>query len=159
TSADLLFHVPMHHDITVDDVGISVKARVAGFAIPIGSQTRLSGSLLNIDVDNDHLDASGTADLADSKIDFDWTEAFKTTDPATTHIALKGVLTDAARTRLGLDTDEYLKGPMGVSGTVTGHRGTLAQADLSLDLTPSIIDVDLIGVSKTAGVPVNAHLG
>ena len=56
-----------------------------------------------------------------------------------------------------MSVSDYLKGPVGVSGAIVGHRGQLTGADMTLDLTPSTLSLDLVGINKPAGFPASAH--
>jgi hypothetical protein len=157
-AVDLSFHLPMRKDLRVDDVGIGVKAAVNGFAIALGERTRLSDGSVNFQIDNARLRAQGTALLADSRLTFDWTEDFKSANPLTTHIDVKGMLDEGGREALDFPSANLLKGPVGVSAVLTGRRGTLTTADMTMDLTPAVLSIDLLGVNKPAGFPANAHV-
>ncbi|MGH6741143.1 MAG: AsmA-like C-terminal domain-containing protein, partial [Bradyrhizobium sp.] len=74
-----------------------------------------------------------------------------------TKIGIKGALDQAGREALGFHGSDYLKGPVGVVGTLTGRRGQLTIGDLTLDLTPAALYVDLVGINKPAGFPASAH--
>jgi len=74
-----------------------------------------------------------------------------------TVIGVKGLLDAAGREALGFRATDYLKGPVGVTGTLTGRRGQLVAGDLALDLTPSTLSLDLLGISKPMGFPASAH--
>ena len=156
-AVDLDFHLPMKRDLSVDEIGISVKASVTGFGISLGKNTRLSDGVVNFDIDNTHLHASGAVGLATSRLNIDWVEVFKTADPVTTRISVKGPLDQAGREMLGIGLGDYLKGPVGVTATLTGRRGQLKSADMALDLTQSTLALDLVGISKPAGFPASAH--
>jgi hypothetical protein len=156
-SVDVDVHVPMKHDVSIDEIGISVKAVVSGFGIALGRNARLSDGNVTFNIDNTQLHASGAVALATSRLNIDWVEIFKTADPATTRISVKGPLDQAGREMLGIDLGDYLKGPVGVTGTLTGHRGQLRTADLALDLTQSTLAVDLVGINKPAGFAATAH--
>lgn len=154
---DIEVKLPTRHDLKVDDVAIDVKAATTGFAITLGEHAKLSDGAINFAIDNAKLHAVGTAMLADSKLALDWTEDFKTADPVTTRVAVKGVLDNGGREALNLPST-FLKGPANVSGTLTGHRGQLLSADVTLDLAPSTLSLDLIGLDKPAGFPTAAHV-
>src|SRR5262249_43389761 len=51
-----------------------------------------------------------------------------------------------------------LKGPVGVTAVLLGKRGALTTADMTMDLTPAVLSIDLLGVNKTAGFPASAHV-
>ena len=45
-----------------------------------------------------------------------------------------------------------------MSAVLTGRRGALTTADMTMDLTPAVLSIDLLGVNKTAGFPASAHV-
>jgi hypothetical protein len=153
---DMKFHVPMRKDLSVNDVNIAIKADVSGFGIAVGKDIRLSDGAITLDIDNNHLHAYGVAGLASSRLNLDWTEDFRSAG-VTTKVLVKGPLDEAGREMLGLRLGNYLKGPIGVSGTLSGRRGQFTAADLTLDLTPTALSLDLVGITKPAGFPSSAH--
>jgi hypothetical protein len=154
---DLDFHVPMKRDVSVDRIGISVKAAVTGFGIALGSRVRLNDGTVNFEIDNSHLRAVGAVGLATSRVNIDWTELFRGTNDITTKVLVKGPVDQAGRAMLGVDVTDYVKGPIGVSGTLSGHRGQLRSADLALDLTQATMGVDLVGIAKPTGFAASAR--
>ncbi|MEI9885240.1 MAG: AsmA-like C-terminal domain-containing protein [Rhizomicrobium sp.] len=157
-AVDLDFHVPMRRNLDVDDIGIKVRAVVSGFGISLSKTARLSDGAVTFEIDNNRLHASGTTGLATSRLAVDWVEDFHGVGPVTSKINIKGPMDQAAREMLGLGgIGDYLRGPVGVSGTVFGYRGQLKSADLNLDLTPATLSVDLVGIAKPAGFPASAH--
>jgi hypothetical protein len=155
---DLSFRMPMRKNLSVDDVGIAIKAATSGFAITLGDDARLTDGAVNFEIDNAKLHASGTTLLADSRLNIDWVEDFKTSNPVTTRIAVKGPLDSGARSALNFPSSSFLKGPTLINATLTGHRGSLLTADMAMDLGPSILNLDLIGLNKPAGFPASAHV-
>ncbi|HEX4859825.1 MAG TPA: DUF3971 domain-containing protein, partial [Rhizomicrobium sp.] len=155
---DLDLKLPTRKDLKVDDVNIAIKAAVTGFAIALGDHAKLSDGAVNFAIDNAKLHAGGTAMLADSKLALDWTEDFRTSDPVTTHVQVKGVLDNGGRDALNFPSSGFLKGPANVTATLTGHRGQLINADMTLDLAPSVLSLDLIGLNKPAGFPTSARV-
>jgi len=160
TGLDLSFRVPMLKGVNVDRIGIGIKAAVSGFAVALGSHTQLTDGNVVFQIDNNKLHAMGSAGIGGSpgRLNLDWSEDFKTAKAVTTRLAVKGTLDDVARAALNIPLKNYLKGPVGLSGSLTGHRGALAQGNLTLDLTPANLTVDLIGVNKPAGFPMTARL-
>lgn len=152
------FTVPMLANLPVDDVGISVKAEVSGFAVTLGKSTRLTNGTVVFEIDNDHLHQTGTVNLADSRLTVDWMEDFKTADPVTTRLNVKGSLTDAGRAALDVGLVNILTGPVSVDADIRGHRGSLRSADVSLDLTPSSIAIPILNLGKPAGAAAAGHL-
>ena len=157
-AVDLDFHVPMRRNLAVNDIGISVKAVTSGFGISLSKAARLTDGAVTFDIDNTHLHASGAVGLATSRLNVDWVEDFRATGAVSSKIVVKGPLDQPAREMLGLTgIGDYLRGPVGVSGTLTGRRGQLTGADLNLDLTPATLSVELVGIAKPAGFPASAH--
>ncbi|MEI9989348.1 MAG: AsmA-like C-terminal domain-containing protein [Rhizomicrobium sp.] len=154
---DLTVHLPMRKNLSIDDIAIAIKAVSTGFGISLGKNTRLSDGAVTFDVDNTHLHAYGSTNLATSRLAIDWVEDFKSTGAVTTVVGIKGPLDQAGREALGFHATDYLKGPIGVSGTLTGKRGQLIAGDLALDLTPATLSLDLVGISKPMGFPASAH--
>jgi hypothetical protein len=154
---DIGVKLPTRHDLKVDDVSIDVKAVTTDFAIALGDRVKLVDGAVNFAIDNTKLHAGGTAMLADSRLTLDWTEDFRTNDPVTTRVQVKGVLDNGGREMLNLPSS-FLKGPANVTGTLTGHRGQLLSADMTLDLAPATLSLDLIGLDKPVGFPTSAHV-
>jgi hypothetical protein len=155
---DLAFHLPTKRNLSVDEVNISIKAAVTGFSILLGEHTRLSDGAINFLIDNTKLHADGTAMLVDSKLALAWDEDFRTTNPITTRIAVKGTLDNGGREALNFPSSDFLKGPSTINATITGHRGSLLSADMTMDLAPATLSLDLIGLDKPAGFPASAHV-
>ena len=94
---------------------------------------RLTDGNVNFDIDNSHLHESGTVMLADSRLNTDWQEDFGTDQPVTTRLNAKGILSDAARKALNVGLQNILTGPVAVDADISGHRGQLLSADVSMD--------------------------
>lgn len=154
---DLSFHVPMRKNLSVDDVAISIKANVTGFGIALGKTIRLNDGNVVFEVDNNHLHATGVTGLAGSRLTIDWVEDFKTANAVTSKINVKGLLDEPGREALGLHASDYLKGPIGLNADLTGRRGQLTGAEMTLDLTPATLTLDLVGINKPAGFPAASH--
>ncbi len=136
-SADLAFQVPMLANLPVDAVGISVKAQVNAFAVTLGGKMRLTDGAVNFEIDNNHLHQVGVVNLADTRLNVDWTEDFKTPDPVTTRLAVKGNMTEAARAALNINLQRFFRGTVPITADMTGHRGSLLHADVTVDFTPA----------------------
>lgn len=158
-SADLMFTVPMLADLPVDDVGVSVKAHVDDFAVTLGGKTRLTDGDVNFDIDNSHLHQTGQINLADARLNVDWTEDFKTKDFITTRLSAKGTMTEGARQALNLGLTRILRGAVPVSADITGHRGNLVHADVAVDFTPASLSVPIVNLEKTPGQAAAGRIG
>lgn len=150
-AADLTFSVPMLADLPVDDVGIAVKADVEDFAVALGERTRINQGKVHFDIDNSHLHQTGMVNLADSRLSVDWNEDFKTKNPVTTRLLVKGSMTEAGRHMLNINLDRYFRGTVPVTADLTGHRGSLMRADVQVDFTPATLSVPIVNLEKTPG--------
>jgi hypothetical protein len=155
---DLLFRVPTIKNVPVDAVGLSVKGPVNGVALSLGSHTRVSDGTLNLDVNNAQLRAAGAVTVGSAKLNVDWTEVFEPQGPISTRITAHGTLDDAARLSLGLPAMTFLSGPVDVDAQLQGRRGTIRQADLTLDLTRADLVTGFLDWKKTAGASSKAHV-
>jgi len=156
-SVDLDFKLPLKRNLSIESVAIKVAAGVTGFGVALGKDLRLSDGVMHFDIDNTHLHASGPTSLATSRLTIDWVEDFKTRKDITTRVTVKGLVDEAGRNALHFRANDYLSGVVGVNGTLLGHRGQLQSADLALDMTPSVLSLDLVGIAKPAGVAAAAH--
>ncbi len=156
-SLDIAVKVPMLAKLKVDDVGILVNAAVQDFGVALG-RLHLSNGDVNFTIDNNSLHQVGMVNLADSRLAVDWTEDFKTNGDITTKLAVKGQVTDAGRAALNIGLATILTGPVGVNGTLEGHRGSLRTADMQLDLTPSAVMVPIVHLGKPAGQAATGHV-
>jgi hypothetical protein len=157
--ADLAFQVPMLADLPVDAVGISVKAQVNAFAVTLGSKMRLTDGAVNFEIDNNHLHQVGVVNLADTRLNVDWTEDFKTPDNVTTRLAVKGNMTEAARAALNINLQSFFRGTVPVTADLTGHRGSLVHADVTVDFTPATLSVPIVNLEKSPGQNATGHIG
>jgi hypothetical protein len=158
-SADLMFTVPMLADLPVDDVGISVKAAVSDFAVTLGGKTRLTDGTVTFDIDNSHLHQSGMINLADARLNVDWTEDFRTQDEITTRLAVKGPMTEGGRLALNIGLMRYFRGTVPIVADITGHRGSLRHADVTVDFTPATLSVPIVNLEKTPGQAASGRIG
>jgi hypothetical protein len=158
-SADLMFTVPMLADLPVDDVGISVKAAVSEFAVTLSGKTRLTEGNVNFDIDNSHLHQSGMVNLADARLNVDWTEDFRTKEDITTRLTVKGPMTEGGRLALNIGLMRYFRGTVPISAEITGHRGSLRHADVTVDFTPATLSVPIVNLEKTPGQPASGRIG
>ena len=157
-SVDLAFKVPMLHDLSVDAVGISVKAAVSDFAVTLGKATRITNGAVNFDIDNSRLHQTGTVMLADARLAVDWTEDFKTTQPITTRLNVKGPLTQNARAMLNIGLATILTGVIPMSADIQGNRGRLRTVDAAIDLTQATIAIPILNLGKPGGTSATGRV-
>ncbi|HEY8948531.1 MAG TPA: AsmA-like C-terminal domain-containing protein [Rhizomicrobium sp.] len=156
--ADLTVKVPMLRDLNTDDVGIGAKVATQQFAITLGSHTKISNGTVNFDITNDKLHANGTVALGGGPVNVDWIEDFKTKGDITTTILAKGLVDETTREALNFHAGDLISGPVSVNAQVLGHRGELRRANMTMDLTPTTISMDIVNYHKPPGVPATAQV-
>ena len=156
--ADLSFKVPMLRDLSVDAVGISVKAQVNDFAVTLG-HLKLDNGTVNFEMDNSHLHEAGTVSLADARLAMDWQEDFKTGDPITTRINAKGTMTDAARQALNVGLAEYpARAGDGQRRSCRAIVASFPPPMSTMDLTNAALVVPILHLGKQPGQAAAGHI-
>jgi hypothetical protein len=155
-AVNLAVQVPMlAHN--ADKIGILVKAHVNEFAVALG-RLHLTNGDVDFTVENNTMHQAGVVQLADTKLNVDWVEDLNSTSPITTHLTVRGPVTEAARAALNVGLTTILTGPVPTQGTLTGSHGSLRTADLNLDLTPAAILVPIVHLGKPAGQAASARV-
>ena len=152
---DLDFHLPMVKSLTVNNIGISIKAAVSGMSLALGSRFKISDGSARFDIDNSGLHATGQLALGSTSLSVDWRELFNAS-PTTTHVLVRGTLDDAARAAFNFHTEHVLSGPVGIVAQLEGNRGSIRSIHLDADLTAANLFVDLVNIKKAAGAPASA---
>ncbi len=156
-SVDLSVRLPMLRDLSINDVGISVRATTSNLGLALSDHLAITNGNVNFAVDNANLRAVGTVSVASANLAVDWAEEFRPKGHFSTRLKVNGTLSEAAREELGIDTNDYLSGPVGVSGELDGYRGRIEQAQLNLDITPATVALKLMGYRKPAGTLAQAQ--
>ena len=156
--ADLTVRVPMLRDINADDIGISAKVTTQQFAIALGSRTKINNGTVAFDITNDKLHAAGTVALGGAPVAVDWVEDFKTKSDITTTLQVKGLVDEATREALNFHAGDLISGPVLVNAQVLGHQGALRRANMTMDLTPTTISMDIVNYHKPPGAPATAQV-
>ncbi|MCX7280995.1 MAG: DUF3971 domain-containing protein [Alphaproteobacteria bacterium] len=156
---DLMFKVPMLADLPMDDVGISVKAVASDFAVTLGGKTRLTNGAVTFEIDNTRLHQYGVINLADARMEVDWTEDFRTKQPVTTRLTVKGPMTEGARAAMNINMLRFFRGTVPITADITGHRGSLMHADVAVDFTPALLTVPIVNLEKTPGQAASGRIG
>lgn len=157
-NADLSLHVPMLRDLNTDNIAISAKVSTTQFAIALGSHTNISNGTVNFDITNDRLHASGTVSLGGGPVSADWVEDFKTKGDITTTILAKGLVDETTREALNFHAGDLMSGPISVNAQILGHHGQLRRANMTIDLTPATLSMDIVNYHKPPGVPATAQV-
>ncbi|HEY2033194.1 MAG TPA: AsmA-like C-terminal domain-containing protein, partial [Rhizomicrobium sp.] len=155
-SGNLTVRVPMQGDVKPDDVGITAKVNTTQLGIALGPHTVISNGAVNFDITNDKLHAVGTVSLGGGPVGVDWTEDFVTKNDITTTILAKGLVDETTREALNFHADDLITGPVSVTAQILGHQGDLRRANMTIDLTPTTVAMDIINYHKAPGTPATA---
>jgi hypothetical protein len=154
---DLHFLVPMIRSVSVNQIGIGVNAAVTGLALSLGPHTKITDGRADFDIDNSTLRATGRIALGTANLDIGWLETFADA-PVTTHLSVRGVFDDRARSEINLPTGHIVTGPVPIDAELEGHRGVLQHATMTADLTPASLAVDIVNIDKPPGSPGTARV-
>ncbi len=157
-SVDLAFHLPLLNSLKMSDLDIDVKGALRDLTLSISDRLTVTNGALDFTVDNDKMHMNGNVDLSDAKLAMDWTEIFATSNPITTTIRITGTLDDQSRSALNFHTGGIIEGPVGITAALTGHRGAIRNADMTMDLTTAELALDLINYKKAKGVAASAQM-
>ncbi|HTS90771.1 MAG TPA: AsmA-like C-terminal region-containing protein [Stellaceae bacterium] len=155
------FGFPLIHDLRIDDVDYSAKAKIAGASIPgIAMGHDLSEGDITLEVDRTSLKVKGTGKIEGVAAEFTWAQSLRSAG-GSRHYTVKTRLDDVERRRLGVDLfPEMVSGPVGIELAYSEQKGT-AEAEVSLDLLEASLDVKDLGWKKSSGVAAvaKARLG
>ncbi len=154
---DMHFAFPLVRDLTMDMVQLDGTATLADVSVPnIVSDITATGGMLDLSVTGQDLHLSGTALLNGVPSQVEWLENFPAEAPIGTQVRVRGRLDDEQRRRFHLDFPDWLNGPANVDMVYTSEHGAegrtqTIQADI--DLTPSVLKIDVLKWQKPADKP------
>jgi hypothetical protein len=149
-TVNLDFAIPLLKDVPIDRVGIGVQAKVAGLSIAIDTKRRLENANAEVALNKESLTSLGNGEVSGVPVSFRWTESFNATQ-LSTRIDVTGRLDDASRGKLGFSEPAWLKGPMPVQVTFTGHRFNFTDAAIRADTTQASAEFGLFNLAKRPG--------
>ena len=155
---DSEFRVPTLSNVGVDQIGMSIKAKATGLALSLANGMRITDGMADFEIDNQRMHAVGNVSVGHTRVAADWSEDFNTRDDITTKLVVRGSLDDSALASLHFDVSDILAGPIGMTTTLYGHRGTLRRAAMAADLTPATLSLNLVSYVKPPGTPATASI-
>ena len=150
SAVDLDFQLPLLKDLSWDQVKFQVKANSTQLGLPI-AERRLEGANVEFAVDPTALKATGRGRYAAVPVNFTWTEDFAATAKST-RLDVTGIADDAARSRLGVTTPDWITGPMPFALTMSGQHFRFTDGTVKADLTRVAAEFPGLAVGKPAGV-------
>jgi hypothetical protein len=148
--------LPLLETVTMDQVSLKVDGKVQGLSLPklVGPRD-LSAGDLTLTLDNDGLNAQGTARLDGVPMAITWREDFNAGKKPSSRYFVSGILSDAEREKLGVSLDWRVRGPVGVKVDLLGKGGAIESGRAELTLDSTVIDypeLDLLRLPDSPGM-------
>lgn len=155
--ADLHFAFPLIASLTMESVQLGGTAKLTDVAVPdIVANINAAGGMMDLAVTGHDLHMAGTALLNGVPAQVEWLENFPADAPIGTQVRVRGRLDDEQRGRFRLNFPTWLNGPAGVDMLYTSERtaeGRRQTIEADVDLTPSVLRIDVLKWRKEAGRP------
>ncbi len=149
--------IPLQRDLTLEQIGIKIKADLKGTKIPqIYKGVDLANGTLRMSVNNKGLEAKGKIALNGVPFALKWNERFKGGNKLTTRFELTATLGSKARKALGIDLGHILRGPAAIRLVAGARRGKIATAHVKADLKRAELRQEDIKWKKPPGIPATA---
>lgn len=161
-SVDLALDFPLVRDLKLDQIDIEIEAAVTDVGIPnVAFNLPLAKGLLDITLDRDGMDVSGSAHLGEIPVSLEWRENFTGGEFRSKYL-LTPVVGNAHRPSIGLGvapfTPPYIDGPVAANIVYTVNRDLTASLMAEVDLTESAVAIPELSWSKEAGVLASADV-
>jgi hypothetical protein len=152
--------LPLSDNLTLDDVRVETSAQLQDFA----SDQRfggylLTGGTLSIKADNKAFSLFGTASINGVPSEIAWSRSFvETAAQAGDRLKLRTRMDDKARTALGLDPGEGLRGAVRAEADLVLLDDGAVNGNVRADLAAAELRIDEIAWTKRAGQPANVDV-
>jgi hypothetical protein len=153
-AVDLEFSIPMRRDVTLEEIGIGVEAKLSDFSMPLDQRRRLEAGALTMDLDANSLISQGTGKVSGVPVSFNWSESFASAGDST-RIDFAAVLDERSRPILGLYQPDWLKGAVPFTAILIGRRFHFTDAAIRADASDVVADFRLLNVQKKLGEPAS----
>ncbi len=158
---DLSLRFPLVDALTLDKLKVKVEADTKGVSLPkVVQQLDLVDGTLHLSVDNDGLDASGPATIANRPAMLRWRENFGDKAPFRSRYQVSGQMTDEGRKLAGLDATPfqppYLFGTLPVNVTATSYGGGRYDIGVQADLAGAVVTMPGLNFVKPVGMAAQA---
>jgi hypothetical protein len=155
-SVQFMFNVPTLRDTKAEDVGIKVTGKTANLAVALNDSLKIEGANLSVDITGEGLVATGDTRVNAVPMILTWTENFNPQGRPSTTIESEAVLDDAMRSRLGLDLQPYVEGPVKVSAGFSGSGADLNAATIMMNFDRARLNVPELNWASGPGNKVVA---
>lgn len=152
--------IPIRDGITLDDIALSIRGNANNLTLPaIIKNTPLTSASANIIIKDNDIDVSGTGNITDQKISFDYKTFIKSQDQKfKERVLISGTLTENLRNHFEIDLSDFISGPAPIKATYTKDLQNKQSVNATADLSQSSIYFDTLAYRKTSGIPASASL-
>jgi hypothetical protein len=148
---------PVRRDLTLNDLSFAAASNIRDAEIDdaIG-EVDLSQGNVTLEITKAGMQADGMVALNGVPFGVIWRQTFQPDNGITTRIHLSGHLNDTARISLGVPVNEILVGEILAEVDIRSSGGQLIDAVFNVDLTPALVDIKLLQVTKLPAKPARA---
>lgn len=148
---------PVRPDLTIDELTFAAASNIRDAEMDDAfGRIDLSQGNVTLEITKAGMQADGAIALNGVAFDVVWRETFQPDNGVTTRIRLGGRVDDAARQALGLPTADFLVGAIDAEVDIRSAGRDLVDAVFDLDLTPALVDVNLLRATKLPEKPARA---
>ncbi|MCB1782732.1 MAG: hypothetical protein KDI13_01935 [Alphaproteobacteria bacterium] len=153
-------HFPARKHVKMEDFQIGVEGTLSDVLLPdIVGDLDLTGGPLQMKVGDGKVQVSGKALLEKRDISFSWEEFIRSEgQPYSGKVHAELVVDQTLRQRMGIDLSDFIEGPTPVVVDYTSYAGGKSQAEVAVDMTPTLFFVEPFDFSKKPGVAASAKL-
>ncbi len=148
---------PVRRDFSFEDLTFAAASNIRDAEIDSAlGDIDLGQGNVTLEVTKAGMQADGTMALNGVPFEVEWRETFQPENGITTRLRLSGRVDDAGREALGLPTNDFLIGEVGAAVDIRSAGRSLIDAVVDLDLTPALVDVNLLRATKLPDKPARA---
>jgi hypothetical protein len=159
-AGNVKFHVPIHVETTLDNIGIWATAKLEQATIRqfLLGQDATEGQL-SLVVDKSAMAVRGPLRFGGVPIEIAWNENFAEDAAVRSQLEARiPKIDDAGRKTLGLDLSPFLTGPVAVDLSYSSDREKSGRLDATIELQAAALSVPQLYWSKDAGLPGTAEV-
>lgn len=156
---DVYFAFPLSKTLSTDEMTYRATARATDVEMDQAPlNTQLTDGTIDLWLDNDGMDISGTVQMDRIPALVAWRESFSDAAPVRSSYSVKATVSDRQLRELVLDTQGMATGLFGIALDFNSYRDGRNIIDIRADLRRSALKVDLLPWRKKRGVPGTLNL-
>ena len=160
--ADLGINIsfPTVKDFPEDQLKVIVEGKLSNVSLPdVVKDLDLTGGPFNVDIRDGKVQISGDGKLENRPVNFAWSQYFNPDDgPYASQVIAKATMDNALRSRLGVNLDDWVDGPIAADLTYTEYKDGRSVADIKGDLRDAQLKIEPLKYVDPAGTPGKVSL-